>query len=164
MKLNMILLYGNNMEIKRGEYDPDAGIAFYRGRKHFRKGIISRFIVDQQDIFYLMKKGKSVPYVIIDRNSRRSVKPVYIVPESNNPGNNKSDDGSEDGFPALQLYADPDPSIEHRLDYLSEKSFWKSFLEAVIIPPRVVVAYLLAGAGTYAIIRMLFAAAGFNIP
>ena len=163
MKLNMILLYGNNMEIKRGEYDPDEGIAFLRGRKHFRKGIVSRFIVDQQDIFYLMKKGKSVPYVIIDRNSRRSVKPVYIVPESNNPGN-KPDDGSEDGFPALQLYADPDPSIERRLDYLSEKSFWKSFLEAVIIPPRVVVAYLLAGAGMYAIIRMLFAAAGFNIP
>lgn len=119
-----------------------------------------RFIVDQQDIFYLMKKGKSVPYVIIDRNSRRSVKPVYILPKSNNPENNES----EDSFPALQLYADPDPSIEHRLDYLSEKSFWKSFLEAVIIPPRVVVAYLLAGAGTYAIIRMLFAAAGFNIP
>ncbi|RLI47354.1 hypothetical protein DRO69_00695 [Candidatus Bathyarchaeota archaeon] len=164
MKLNMILLYGNNMEIKRGEYDPDEGIAFLRGRKHFRKGIVSRFIVDQQDIFYLMKKGKSVPYVIIDRNSRRSVKPVYVVPESNNPGNNKSDNESEDSFPALQLYADPDPSIERRLDYLSEKSFWKSFLEAVIIPPRVVVAYLLAGAGTYAIIRMLFAAAGFNIP
>ena len=160
MKLNMILLYGNNMEIKRGEYDTDAGIASYRGRKHFRKGIVCRFIVDQQDIFYLMKKGKSVPYVIIDRNSRRSVKPVYILPKSNNPENNES----EDSFPALQLYADPDPSIEHRLDYLREKSFWKSFLEAVIIPQRVVVAYLLAGAGTYAIIRMLFAAAGFNIP
>ena len=141
MKLNLILLYGKNIEFKTAKYDPHYGAATVKGRRWFRKGVATRYLVDLQHIFYLAKKGK--PYVLVDAHKRKSIQP-------------------KEG--AINLAENPDPSLKGRLDYMNEHAFWNSLIIKMKTPLHVVMLCMLAGMGLYSFVRMILAAFGYYLP
>jgi hypothetical protein len=146
VKVKLVLLYGNNIDFKKSNYDPDYGVATVKSRRWLRKGIHTRFLVDLEHLFY--PKGRKMPYVLIDAHLRKSVKPEKIEGES----------------AKIKLSGNPDPRLKARLDYMNEQTFWGSLILKMKTPMHMVLLFMFAGAGIYSFIRMLLSAFGYHIP
>jgi len=159
LKLKLMLLYGNTYEEVNSNYDADRGIAIVKGRRWFRKGVETRFIVDQEDIFYPPVKGRKrkLPMVLVDRNIRKSIKPLNEIEIQDENGNTKK-------IKPILMAENPDPVMKARLDYMNEQSFWGALIMKVKTSPYVIVLSIFAGMGIYSFIRMMLWSFGFKLP
>ncbi|RLI44545.1 hypothetical protein DRO69_07150 [Candidatus Bathyarchaeota archaeon] len=146
MKLKLVLLYGNNIEFKKANYDPDYGVATVKSKRWLRKGIHTRYLVDLKHLFYPPKR--KMPHVLIDAHLRKSIKPERI----------------EEKDAKIKLAGNPNPTLKARLDYMNEQTFWGSLILKMKIPMHMVLIFMFTGAGVYSFIRMLLSAFGYTIP
>jgi len=137
-KINLIMLKGKILDIKKAKWDKEKNLAICG--KH-------KYIVNEEHLFY--KKGKI--YCFIDLNSRKSISDEKLGIEA------------EGKSIKPELEKDLDAKLMNKLDYLSESSFW----ESLNYRKRDIVEMLITmgcGIGLYSIFRVVLAMYGYYLP
>ena len=142
-KINLVMLKGKTLDIKKAEWDKEKNLA--KCGKH-------KYIVNEEHLFF--KKGKV--YCFIDLNARKSISDKDL-------GVKKEVEEAEGKSIKPELKKDLDVQLMNKLDYLSEASFW----EALKLRKRDIVETLITmgcGIGLYSIFRVVLSMYGYYLP
>jgi len=133
-KINLVMLKGKMLDIKKAEWDKEKNLA--KCGKH-------KYIVNEEHLFY--KKGKV--YCFIDLNSRKSMSNKDIFGKSIK----------------IKTQKDLDVKLMNKLDYLSESSFWESlnYRKRDIAETLITMG---CGIGLYSVFRLVLAMYGYYLP
>ena len=152
MRMKLIVLDKKNIKIMNAEYDIEKRIAttlppsFFSFKK--KKFMPTKYLINPDHIYYMQTIRGLKPCAIVDVATRTSKSPE-----------------EPEGI-SVRLHSDGelDEELANRLDYLTERTFWNALMLRLRLPFATILLCMLAGAGVYAVIRMILGACGLHVP
>ena len=154
MRMKLIVLDKKNIKIMNAEYDIEERIAttlppsFFSFKK--KKFMPSKYLINPDHIYYMKTIHGLMPCAIVDVATRTSKHPK---------------EGETEGKSVIMHSEEEiDEELVNRLDYLTERKFWNALMLRLRLPFATILLCMLAGAGVYAVIRMILGALGLHVP
>ena len=153
MRMKLIVLDKKNIKIVDAEYDIEERIAttlppsFFSFKK--KKFMPTKYLINPDHIYYMKTPTGLKACAIVDVATRTSKTPK---------------EETEGKSITLHSEGEIDEELVNRLDYLTERKFWNALMLRLRLPFATILLCMLAGAGVYAVIRMILGAVGLHVP
>ncbi|MEM1590277.1 MAG: hypothetical protein QW175_07655 [Candidatus Bathyarchaeia archaeon] len=168
IKLDTWVFDKNKVFLTKGRFDADSNILTVKYRSGFR-AVPMRFIVDPSHIYSVVsKKNRSV--VFVDVSNRRSiqipklmVKRVTVEVDGKKVNEAKTETVMEnveiDGE-SVQMHSNDDPDMElaNKLDYHTERAFWRGLIQSTKLALSTLLITMFAGYGVIRFIEWILTA------
>lgn len=163
MKVNVKIIDKHKIFDAKGNYDPENRLLEVKKRALSRD--VLRFLVDPDHIYQQI--GSRGRYVVFVDNAKRVSIPVQRTKTIVEDGKKRTETVAEtvQGGESVQVHSDDDVDLEiaNKLDYHTERSFWKALMQAHKIPLSTLLITLFAGMGIYLVLVTFLRACGINV-
>lgn len=162
IKVNAQIVDKHKIYSARGKYDPET--RFLEVRRGLRREIL-RFIVDPDHLYEMVRHGRSRGRytVFLDNAKRRSIE-LKQVKETIENGVKKTEVEVKNvnvNGESIKLHNDDDIDLElaNKLDYHTERGFWRALLQSHKIPTTTLLITMFAGYGILRFVEWILSAA-----
>lgn len=147
----------------KGNYDPENRLLEVKKRALSRD--VLRFLVDPDHIYQQI--GSRGRYVVFVDNAKRISIPLARKKQIIEDGKMRVETVTEnvDVGQSVQVHSDDEVDLEiaNKLDYHTERSFWRALMQAHKIPVSTLLITAFAGMGVYLVFVTILRVFGFNV-
>lgn len=163
LKVNVKIIDKHKIFDAKGSYNPETRLLEVKKRALSRD--VLRFLVDPDHIY--QQVGSRGRYVVFVDNAKRVSIQVQRDKTIIEDGKKRVETVTEtvEGGESVKIHSDDDVDLEiaNKLDYHTERSFWRALMQAHKIPVSTLLITAFAGMGVYLVFVTILRVFGFNV-